>query len=329
MRSLCIALCLVSCAGVPPARRPETRSPSGAALCAWHQARTDQLWRAINQGQTTPVDKRDIWPTTCLPTRTGAWAIFHQDLRYEPEVPPKAKPDSVAPVEVEARDDEGIGPSASGRWALGYLLPGGGQVLAAATKDSDFTGAIEGAALGYHNLEIKLLDDYDHDGVVEVLATYSGVGEGWRDQGRGHVMTMKGGAIVPYGDLNDINIDKAEDVDRDGLLDLWTYEPFEKVVDTGNGWRYDRGVPLLLHARRDGSFSRDDATVQDAARKECPSAPVSVYAFRDLACARLYGVPSERLRALVQRACCDDRQENKESLLHMAEADPPFQLAPR
>ncbi len=111
--------------------------------------------------------------------------------------------------------------------------------------------------------------DYDQDGVVKLLVSRYGLGEGWHREPETSVVTVKSGVIVPYPPLDSINLDKAEDVDHDGLPDLWTYEPFEERTES-ESLDYLRGPPLLLHARHDGTFAKDDAVVRAAVQKECP-----------------------------------------------------------
>jgi hypothetical protein len=120
----------------------------------------------------------------------GAWAILHRKLVYKQGArhPATAEPDESWPAA-----------TVQGRWTLAYLLPNGRQALSAeADTDAEPTpgelelaGPIAEASSDYGSLYLELLEDFNRDGIVEVLGSYHYVGEGESRASPQRVLTVK------------------------------------------------------------------------------------------------------------------------------------------
>lgn len=144
------------------------------------------------------------------------------------------------------------------------------------------------------------------------------------------VLAARGDAVAEaVGD--DIWIERVEDVDRDGRLDLLTHSPFRALARLEDGYcslancSQDpaRGPLWLLHSRGDGHFAPDDAVAHQHAKRACPAAPRSLLSntglaqkdfvelVNGLACAEAWRVDPTRLRTELARArsalCRDPR----------------------
>lgn len=299
------AACLASLATLKPSHGADpplpalaTTSPGalgaldGKALCQGHDAQLKRMWRAFNRKHKTRLFHGDTFNKTCVPTPTGAWAVIQSDLKY---IPPK-DPEDPDPYEAEL----------SGRWTLAYLTPDGHQLVA--KPGGPWRGELSHGTTEHTTLSLKLLTDYDHDGVTELLVTSAAWGGGLSDDPKSEVVTMKNDAIVAYPKTEGINVVKVQDVDHDGLPDLWTHAPFEEESSDGNGRRFLRGPRLLLHAQADGTFAYDHALGIAALRRGCPTAPRKVLEEDDgeatllnTACARFYAVPTKQLIVELKR----------------------------
>lgn len=128
---------------------------------------------------------------------------------------------------------------------------------------------------------------------------------------------VRGATIAIDDDLaKGIRALSLEDVDRDGLSDLWTPGPYIgklPTVDTDDAEVI--GPPLLAHAHADGSFALDDEVAVAHARRLCPKRPTrlalpfdkeNAHAALDLyreaattriVCARLWGLSTREVKA--------------------------------
>lgn len=193
-------------------------------------------------------------------------------------------------------------PVVSGRFTLVYLTADGRQIGASAKGPWVGEMADGTSEIGHSVLKIKPLIDYNHDGINEVL-----VSKGTElDDPRWFVATVKGSAIIPYPGLDSIHVKKVEDVDHDGLPDLLTHGPFEHEYGDEVS-RFIYGPRFLLHAHADGTFAYDPEPGRAALRKRCPRVPRRLegntreQTFVNLACGRVYSIPTKQLRADVKR----------------------------
>lgn len=154
--------------------------------------------------------------------------------------------------------------------------------------------------------------------------------------------TMHDGAVVAYARAAGIAVDEARDVDSDGRPDFLTDSPFVTPNTCGPSTFY--GVPEVVHALADGSFSRDDAVAREWMRQRCAgvtaaaadhlldSGPPGREIVGRLGCLRYVGVSTEALlRALDAQwpAGSDDHCWSREAVVDsLRGARVPFQVAP-
>lgn len=204
--------------------------------------------------------------------------------------------------------------------------------------------------------------DFDGDGTTEALLTEE---YRHRDEEPEHVndkttltlWRMAAGQIVPVA-VPGIKVapESSADIDGDGRLDL-IYYPYSTEFFSGCGAGYSylvRGPALLIHATGDAQqpFRLDDEVALRFARKSCPHRPRAVVVgsgkaktasfswsptetAENVACARLWGVPTKKLLQDIARKCpgpdssespsCDGC-ENSEHVARWAEAEPPLRL---
>lgn len=135
-------------------------------------------------------------------------------------------------------------------------------------------------------------------------------------------MLVTRGAAVAEAVGDDTWIERVEDVDRDGRLDLLTHSPFRAIARLDDGYCSlvncgqdpARGPLWLLHSRGDGRFAPDDAVALQHAKRACPAAPKSLLSatglakkdfvelVSSLACAEAWRVDAARLRTDLARA---------------------------
>jgi hypothetical protein len=281
----------------------------------------------------------------CRASSGGTWALFYDDLRG---MLGDDANDAVDRGTYPLFHVEGVGrlvfipASAAPRQQAPFSLAGG-PLLSLRTTDGDGFSA---QASTVDDLEIG---DTDGDGVAEVLVT-----------GRRGVLPLLEGAdtrphlsalfrVSDTGPALDprapagIAFDHLADGDGDGLFDLVSPLPFFGD-DEGNLSDIElQGPELLWHATRSG-FSRTDDAARAFASKSCPSRPhalpslpaearsdaggsLPIYltdsaeqAIHDVACARLWGVPTDTVRRWVEQV------NGGRELARWAALAPPFTL---
>lgn len=221
----------------------------------------------------------------CLRTPdNGAWAVVVDDVAPAPR-------------------EDGYGGSFAGHWSVVRVSPDG--------TVARLQRAAEWVVYSHLHITHTALADYDHDGTPElVLASMVAVSEG-ASSFDGEVLTLRGGAIVPYEPAVGLRPDEARDVDGDGLPDLVSFAPYTgEGDDSPSGFSYDmRGPPLLAHALADGTFARNDAVAKRFARTQCPARNPRVFdtigdhAAQDVVCARIWGVPAAAVRRAITTRC--------------------------
>jgi hypothetical protein len=146
--------------------------------------------------------------------------------------------------------------------------------------------------------------------------------------------TFRDGRLVPYPVPRDPRVDEIYDEDRDGRPDLFTGSPLEvepvpctfgDLVCAGYGFE------RVLHSLPDGTFSQDDVVARGYAEQHCkdtpPGQPLVVHkdwapagvdgekTANAIACARLRGVPSDRIINEL-RAQCPSVVHSREARRH-------------
>lgn len=179
----------------------------------------------------------------CAITGRGAWAIELRDLHA-----------------TEGAADQ---PTCEGNWDL-VFSDGGGTEIRAADGEAPFAwrqeparGVVPGALLA---------SDLDDDGVPEALVRTRVSGQ-WASDSNWTIVTVHGGAVVPFSPVADLIVTDVEDLDHDGRLDLVTPGPYVAHVEDNVEIT---GPPLLAHTVGDGTFAFDDALARGFARRHCP-----------------------------------------------------------
>jgi hypothetical protein len=155
------------------------------------------------------------------------------------------------------------------------------------------TSPTEVDALSEHVPRIRLVYDFDHDGVGEVwLHTAE---ETWGVQAD-TLLTVKDGNIVPYAPTKDMTPFILRDIDKDGIPDLafrFMTEGGGDVCGAPDAAVYS--LPMLGHAKADGTFVYNDTLAQKNAHDACPVKPTKAakdMKGQDVICARAWGVPA-------------------------------------
>lgn len=200
------------------------------------------------------------------------------------------------------------------RWRLVHVSNGG--EVARGPSEDDRVGA-RGLRLGAVSFF-----DWDGDGEPEAFLRRGRASFGCGREGdpldeRGGIWTFHAGQVTPYEPARRAVGEGAgpqavRDADGDGRPDLLSAGPFRAVVElacgTAGGTALLEGPELLARSRPDGGFAPDDEAAQAYLRRACPSAPSSLVlpspkaalvlgaTARNLACARAWGVSTERLR---------------------------------
>jgi hypothetical protein len=331
---LALALALVSCRPPSPAvaPAPAPAAPEAAAVvdagppvavappaapadpCASLLARHRAAIANVG-GPDSPWTESIASFGRCLPTPRGLWAVVVDDAAY-----------------VEDADQ---GNSVRGHWSVVRVGADGAELR--------LTRAAEWISRSLPGVTGAVVYDYDGDGEAElVLLRRTSVSEG-ADDPDGEVLTVRGGAVVPYAPAAGIEPDEARDVDADGRPDLVTRTPYRADGDDSpSDFTYlMEGPALLAHALPDGSFSRSDAVAAGFAREQCPrrdaSAGGATIDGASVVCARLWGVPAATVAGAVRARCPSPAQSGSGSpgrrhcgdtrvLLRWAAATPPLAL---
>jgi hypothetical protein len=254
--------------------------------------------------------------TACVPATGGAWATL-----FEGGVDPRAW-----------------------RWLVGFLPNDGTAVTHAGNfidqvdahaAPSTFTGKadlFDGATYaGPYRLQV--VSDYDQDHSPEAVVWTAQLGQEVRSAARGVVWSFAHGAVEPFAGAARFSIAPFEvdasapaeptplsDLDGDGRVDLLGYGPFVGVFKQGCGVveSFDAlGPRLAMHALANGTFSDDDPVARAHAQRQCPARPARIVVFGErevdrrttllnLACARLWNVPSRAVASETKAACAGD-----------------------
>jgi hypothetical protein len=191
---------------------------------------------------------------------------------------------------------------------------------------------------------IRGVFDYDGDGRGEVILAPTVWGtDTFESDRRWRMYTARGGAVTPYAPAVAAEpFSGVADVDGDGRPDLLDDETFTTSMRCSPESGTIEGPTLLVHARPDGTFSRDDAAARAFVARQCPAPPAWLAAVEgesdfarawfDVACARLWGASAETvvqsLVVALQRpgSRLTDTCESFRLLAHGAMQRPPLVL---
>jgi hypothetical protein len=220
--------------------------------------------------------------TVCLPMRDGsAWAIeYLHDKSY--------------------------------RWTLAHYSADGQRQALGPMR-------LEAAVGGMLGPSHAVAFDFDGDGLEEFWVENS-LWCGWEPAQK--LYTFRAGSIVPYPVPHDPRVDEIYDVDEDGRPDLLTRSPLEvepvpctfgDIVCAGYGFE------RVLHSLPDGTFAEGDLVARRYAEERCQDTameqPLVVHkdyppaevdgekTANAIACARLRGVPSDRIITELHARC--------------------------
>jgi hypothetical protein len=203
----------------------------------------------------------------CYPTAKGAWAPV------------------VTPASAEGAQDESI--------AIVHVGSDGRiskpEVIATAF-DSPY---------GIQDFIFKIVSDYDGDGDEEIWVHAHGSGNEGSETTLDRLYTAKSGAPERLSTAARIPFVDVADIDHDGKLDLLVSPFHGETSNPCSGFTTDHvdGPTLAYHALLDGTFSADDAAATTFAKAACPAAPRSPRTALEVACARLWGVPTKTIVA--------------------------------
>lgn len=332
--ALLVGLCL-ACGGGAPAHAASAHEPREHAApdmrehCAAAErdaaavlARAD-AWVAAREAPVEGWADASAAMRTCAGVSTGAW-IF---------------------LPVGASISERSGPS--------YLDPSESLTAIAYAISYDVTFLDTNGRRHAHERRRELLDglestgtatrvfatfDFDGDGADELVWTSSDWAFDELDNSLG-LLTFRDGEVRDYPPTAGIAIDRLEDWDQDGRLDLVTsQEVWPHIVYEGDPVGDEIGPPaVLFHSRADGTFSARDEVAARFLREQCPSRPEAIALFSDdpqieaaraITCMRVWGASAADVRAELARALgdadpMDELGYSLEDLESFVEPDPP------
>ena len=134
--------------------------------------------------------------------------------------------------------------------------------------------------------EIRVLPDFDKDGVPEVFVFR---GEQMSVPETGMLLTFQQGAVTGYKDVKGVPVSEVSDVDGDGILDVSYRYNLDGGYDVGCGapQPISYGPTFVAYGRADGTFQFYDPRTLAEMRKLCPRPPTA--ADDDFFCARVWG----------------------------------------
>lgn len=321
--SLLVPFVLLACRSAPPTPPPPT-SPSpildpapastdasaasvAAGPCAAVTAEGARNLAALRR-RFARVTDADTWNHVaafnhCEETPDGAWATV-----------------LVAPSGAPA-DDAGS-ESLEGLFRLAHVGRDGQRVdvLPRTDRGDGFRVGERDTNWSYHDIArtemgVWTLFDYDGDGVPEVIVPVS---TSVSEQGTNAtvlVWKFSSAGLVPYDAAAGFSPVGVEDVDHDGRPDLYTHGHLEGEYNNS------AGVDARLHGPRLvawslpwGAFTASSGVALERNRAACPSPPTA-YVVHDtagrelgmtaqnVACARLWGVPSAAIEQALAREC--------------------------
>lgn len=282
----------------------------------------------------TPFNPERPITGRCLPAKGGTWALVLTSLTVH--------------------TDEDSGRGLSGTFEL-FHTDAKGKLATVAPQplkgfETNFRNVTSDTSMALHE---PILFDFDGDGSDEFIV----YGDGGFHEGEsfafGAVWTFRDGAIVPYKGAANIPFVDVKDVTGDGRPDLLFHGAFDSVVESscsGFGFRIT-GPLFVAHAREDGTFATNDAAADLSIRKQCPKPPGSIVmmraddpnrideerTFNNVACARVWGMPTARLKDSIVRGCrnakvrleCDEKRgecTQQAEMLEWATRKPPLSL---
>ena len=333
---LLAAVVLLGTCGHAASRAPVARR------CAQIDRDNQQALAAFAQpgGKSVPEDfKRAVHHAArCVETPHGAWGLAVNSLTV---------------------DDAWVG----GRWSLVYVDASGARLSVSPSSDPPAGPDGEERLTQHANLHLNevgsvvplapVVFDYDGDGEPEAVVVVKMVDYD-EDGGSpisyyGRIWTVHAGAIRLYPPARSFIVEEIRDVDGDGRPDIITHEPYFgwATINCGSQDSYPvYGPALLVHSLPDGTFSGADAQAMLFAKGECavkPSAVIVIVenvqpeliAFRrsakNVACARLWGVDEQTLRAEIALRCYAPEEDcapcdNRDLLDKWASMEPPFRF---
>jgi hypothetical protein len=334
---------------------------NGDARCAELRAAMEKRWLAVrdpfeasspedSKARVSAFRRRVAEHSACVPVAGGAWAVA-----FDGGADPREWAWSVVHF-----DERGARSDHAGNFP---------DEIDKHTNPARYTGKanfFDDAT--YHGpIGMQVVSDYDEDHEPEAVVWTAELGDEVRSTARGMLWSFSKGAVLPYRKADKLGVapfdrdfalgDEAaplKDVDGDGRIDLLGYGPFNGVFPKTCGVLESLealGPRLVVHSLLDGTFAAADPVVVADAKRQCPSAPSRIFiidptghvddsaTFVQLACARLWGVPTATLDEEKDRVCgnapaqfsgCDSpRVCSAELLLVFADwsrKKPPFRL---
>jgi hypothetical protein len=162
---------------------------------------------------------------------------------------------------------------------------------------------------------LRVLDDYDHDGTSEALFTYANAMTEGLKTSTSTVLTVRGGAVVPYAPAASFATSDALDIDGDGRIDLVGRGPFGAVTAQTALSQVDAAPEIFAaHSLPDGTFSTTDAVARDFTKRKCAAAARAVKGTYEslgddalaIVCARVAGVAQATVQGWIDKACPAD-----------------------
>lgn len=258
------------------------------------------------------------------------WALTITEIRAEPI-------DEGEP-EVETRVDYGV-----------VVVDRSGNVIRSSEMHFQPGGHVISAELVFDNVQTT---DLNEDGDPEIVFTVTHFTEGYNPW-KTEILTVETDSIVRYQPLPDMVIERLEDWDGDGRLDLRVFPYWRNFLNCGlSGSDPESGPDFLAHALPEGAFSFNDDVAREFALSWCPGPTdmeiphpreLNASEVRRIVCARMWGqAPETVLEPLVDRCSeyleirdtdaydeCDfESCMNFDRFVTMANREPVLWLAP-
>jgi hypothetical protein len=143
---------------------------------------------------------------------------------------------------------------------------------------------------GVRDARPPALFDFDGDGEPEIFVDVREVGDEGHVARQSALLTLQGGAVVPFAPAQAFDIDSLADVDADGRPDLKIYAGYTDTLEACfSGFPYEHPPPrFVAHSLPGGGFSAEDASAKKYALAWCPAAPKAIVDSADAICARLW-----------------------------------------
>jgi hypothetical protein len=284
-----------ACAAIARENAARLASPRGACP-------TDEASNVAEVRAKLVAAAKDGLFATCR-VGGGTWAVLVRDVELS-----------------EPAGESGAWCGASARWRLVFVDPKTG----ARAESGDFPWASFPDSDAH--AEVNAVYDFDGDGRSEIVTTETEWSNGGGTAVR--VEAWRGGPKVepyPIG----FPVTGTLDADGDGRPDFVDEGYFETTPPCFGLYPVARhGVPLLVHALPNGTFTMGDETSRRWARTQCPSSPTAGAAEPTVAaCMRLWGKPPDAIvRGLDPKPdfCGEPKSSERDVTAALITRAPPF-----